>query len=135
MSSGIVGFIKSILGICETKPLSQDQWSLEGDKVRVKLSQKPDIIVKGGGAYLKGPGLKQPILVVRTDDDKYLAFSDLCPHGHRKIDPMPGQRMLRCCSFNHSTFDYEGKSLSGPAKESLPHYTVEMDKGDLLVKL
>ena len=135
MSSGIVGFIKSILGICETKPLSQDQWGLEGDKVRVRLSQKPAVIVKGGGAYLKGPGLKQPILVVRTDDDKYIAFSDRCPHGHRKIDPMPGQRMLRCCSFNHSTFDYEGKSLSGPAKESLPHYTVEMDKGDLLVKL
>jgi hypothetical protein len=36
--AGTFDFIKSVIGICETKPLSHDLWRLEGNKVRVKLN-------------------------------------------------------------------------------------------------
>ena len=136
MSGGIAGFAKAVRGICETKPLSQDLWRLEGDTVRVKLSGKSAIIAKGGGTYLQDKGLTRPILVVRTDDDKYLAFTNRCTHvGHRRIDPVPGQKTLRCCSVFHSTFDYEGKRLSGPARKPLTRHETSFDKDDLLIKL
>lgn len=135
MSGGISGFVKALGGVCDTEPLSQDLWSLEGDVVRVKLSGRQDIIERGGGTYLQGKGLARPILVVRTDDDNYLAFTNRCTHiGHRKIDPVPGQKTLRCCSLFHSTFDYEGRRLSGPAKDPLTRHEVVLDKGDLLIK-
>ena len=79
------GFIKAILGICQTKPLSSDLWSLEGDKVRVKLSQMPEPLPKGGAVYLTGQGLSMPILILRTEDDKYLAFANRCTHFGRKL--------------------------------------------------
>ena len=44
---GVTGFIKSILGICQTKPLNRDLWSLEGNKAQVKLSQIPTPLPKG----------------------------------------------------------------------------------------
>jgi cytochrome b6-f complex iron-sulfur subunit len=136
MSGGIAGFVKALGGVCDTKPLSQDMWSLEGDAVRVKLSGKPDIIERGGGTYLQGKGLTRPVLVVRTDDDKYVALTNRCTHvGHRKIDPVPGEKTLRCCSVFHSTFDYEGKPLSGPAKDPLTRHEVMLDKGDLVIKI
>ena len=130
------GFIKSLLGICQTKPLSGDLWSLEEDKVRVKLSQMPEPLQKGGAIYLKGQGLPGSILILRTEDDQYLAFVNRCTHLlGRKLDPVPGKSVLRCCSVGHSTFDYEGNRLSGWAKEPLNCYAVELSDGDLIITL
>ena len=127
---------KAILGICETKPLSNDLWSLEENKVHVKLSQMPDPLPEGGAVYLKGEGLDKPILIVKTKEGQHLAFENRCTHGmHRKLDHIPGESKLRCCSMGHTTFDYEGNRLSGPAKDSLTRYVVEESGGDLIVTL
>src|SRR4030042_1244923 len=123
--------IKAILGICETKQLSSDLWSLEENKVHVKLSQMPAPLPEGGAIYLKGKGLSKPVLIVRTGEGQYLAFKNSCTHGHRKLDPVPGESKLRCCSFGHSTFDYEGNRLSGSAKAPITRYAVEESAGAL----
>ena len=133
--AGLVSLIKSILGICETKPLSPDLWSLEGNKVRVKLGQIPELSQKGGAVYLKGQGLHKPVLLLKTEDDQYLAFANKCTHMGRKLDPVLGEPLLRCCSIGHSTFDYEGRRISGLAKEPLTRYAVELIDGDLVVAL
>ena len=65
----------------------------------------------------------------------YLAFRNVCPHGKRKIDPAPGEPLLRCCSVNHSKFDYDGNRLSGPAKEALTKYETTVSEGNLLITL
>ena len=130
--AGIGSFFKALMGICETKPLGPDLWSLEGGKAVV---QKPDSIPKGGAAYLQGKGLQQPLLIVHTDDDRYLSFTNVCPHGKRKIDPVAGGGKLRCCSVNHSKFDYDGKPLSGPAKEPLKRHQVELNQGNLVLTI
>ena len=85
--------------------------------------------------YLEGKGLEQPVLIVRTEDDRYLAFSNRCTHGGRKLDPVPGEPVLRCCSIGHSTFDLEGNLLSGPAKEPLHRYEVAAGDGDIVISL
>jgi len=126
---------KALLGICETKQLSDDLWSLEEKRAHVKLSQMPDPLLQGGAVYLKGKGLGKPVLIVKTEEGQYLAFENKCTHGGRKLDPVPGESKLRCCSFGHSTFDYEGRKLSGTAKGPLTRYEVEESGGDLIVKL
>lgn len=131
--AGVFGFFNALLGKCETKPLSPELWSVEGDKVIVKLSQKPDAIAKGGAAYLEGKGLQEPLLIVRTNDDKYLSFTNRCTHFKRKIDPVSGEAKLRCCSVFHSKFDYDGKPLSGPAKDPLKRHQVELSQGNLVL--
>lgn len=130
-----MGLIKAIFGICETKPLSGDLWSLEGNKVQVKLSHMPEPLPKGGAVYLRGGGLPKPVLILRTEDDRYLAFEDRCTHFGRKLDPVPGEAKLRCCSLFHSTYDLEGKNISGAAKRPLTSYAVEQSDGDLIITL
>jgi len=115
--------------------MSSNLWSLEGNKVHVKLSQMPDPLSEGGAIYLKGKGLGKPVLIVRTEEDQYLAFENSCTHGHRKLDPVAGESKLRCCSFGHSTFDYDGNRLSGSAKDPIKRYVVEESDGDLIVTL
>ncbi len=133
--AGLAGIIKSILGICETKPLSPDLWSLEDGKVRVKVGQISELAEKGGAVYLAGQNLSKPILIVRTEGEQYLAFADRCTHFGRKLDPVPGEPLLCCCSLNHSTYDYEGKTVGGPAKKPLTGYSVDLVDGDLMITL
>lgn len=130
-----MSIFKAVLGICETKPLGSNLWSLEGSKVQVKLSQMPEPLPKGGAVYLKGGGLSKPVLLLRTEDDRYLAFEDRCTHFGRKIDPVPGEAKLRCCSLFHSTYDLEGKNISGAAKMPITSYAVEQSDGDLIITL
>lgn len=141
----IINFFKRLFGVCETKALESELWSVEEDnQVRVKLSdpEMPELCEAGKGVFLKGKGLRRPILLVRTENDQYLAFTNRCTHWlHRRLDPVPGpdpgQPVLRCSSIGQSTFDYEGNRLSGPAKaeECLTRHEVELSEGDLLITL
>ena len=62
----IGGLVKAVMGICETQPLDPELWQLEGDKLRVKISQLPELCQRGSAIYMKGPGLKWPVLLLRT---------------------------------------------------------------------
>lgn len=130
-----MSIFKAVLGICETKPLGGELWSLEGNKVKVKLSQMSEPLQKGGAVYLKGGGLTTPVFLLRTEDDRYLAYEDRCTHFGRKLDPVPGEAKLRCCSLFHSTYDLDGKNISGAAKTPLTNYVVEQNDGDLVITM
>lgn len=141
----IINFFKRLFGVCETKALKSELWSLEEDnRVRVKLSdpEMPELCEAGKGVFLKGKGLRRSILLVRTENDQYLAFDNRCTHLlHRRLDPVPGpdpgQPVLRCSSLGQSTFDYEGNRLSGWAKAEacLTRHEVELSEGDILITL
>jgi cytochrome b6-f complex iron-sulfur subunit len=136
--SWIINFFKSLLGICETKSLNPELWSVEDGKAVVKLSEMPELCEKGKGVYLKGQGLPRSILILRTENDQYLAYTNRCTHvGHRKLDPVPGPEpdkpVLRCCSISHSTFDCEGNRLTGPARDPVARHEVERRDGDLAI--
>ena len=137
----IVNFFKALFGTCETKSLKSDLWTVEEDgKITVKLDEMPELCEQGKAVYLKGHGLKKTILVVRTEADTYLAYTNRCTHmTHRKLDPIPGpdpgQPILRCCSLGHSQFDCEGNRLSGPAKDPLIQHEVELSEGNLVITL
>jgi len=130
-----MGIFKSVLGICETKPLSTNLWKLEDGKIKIKLGEGTNLINEGDAVYLKGAGLPNPVLIVRDEDDKYLAFANKCTHGKRKLDPVHGERVLRCCSFGHSTFDYDGNVIKGTAKNPITKYDVEVSVDSLIVTL
>ena len=55
--------------------------------------------------------------------------------GHRRIDPVPGEDKIRCCSVGKSTFEYSGKLISGSAKESLDPLALESDGGKLIISV
>jgi len=133
---GLLGFLKAVFGICATKPLADDLWSLDGGVAKIKVSDVPELAASGGAVYLQGKGLQKPILVIKSESGDILAFANSCTHIGRKIDPVAGETRLRCCSIGHSTFDYDGNVLSGGAKEPLKKYTVEVDEsGGLTISL
>jgi cytochrome b6-f complex iron-sulfur subunit len=131
----LIGFFKAVMGICETPPLDAELWTLEGNQVTIRLGEAAALAPVGGAARLEGEGLASSVLIVHTGADDYLAFENRCTHGGRRLDPVEGTAELRCCSVNHSRFDYQGNKLSGPAKGPLKKYAVEKRGEELIVTL
>jgi nitrite reductase/ring-hydroxylating ferredoxin subunit len=131
--SFLIDFFKALAGICETNPLSEDHWELQENKVVVRVSDVPELQRQGGAVYLQGGGLGTPILVVRGGDDSYHCFENRCTHMGRRLDPVQGKAESRCCSVSHSTFDYQGAKLSGPAKGPIRPFASHVEGGELVI--
>jgi nitrite reductase/ring-hydroxylating ferredoxin subunit len=128
-------FFKAIFGVCETPPLNEQVWRMEGKRVTIRLAEATALAPVGGAVRLNGKELASSVLIVHADTDEYLAFENRCTHGGRKLDPVEGRRELRCCSVGHSRFDYQGNKLSGPANSPLTLYRVEKQAEELIVTL
>jgi cytochrome b6-f complex iron-sulfur subunit len=133
--SALTNFFKALAGICQTEPLDEDLWSFGQNRARVKVGQAPELKNPGGAVYLKGKGLQKPVLIVALDGGEYLCVLNRCTHFYRKLDPVPGEQKLRCCSVNHSTFDHEGNKLSGPARKPLTVYQWKLEDGELVIDI
>jgi Rieske Fe-S protein len=132
-----MGIFKRIFGICATQvPANSGCWSYAGGKLEVILDNAPELSQKGGAVRLEGPSLPKRVLVVHGQDGAFHAFPNRCTHiGHRRIDPLPGEDKIRCCSVGQSTFEYSGKLISGSAKESLEPLALEWDGSKLVISV
>ena len=130
---GFLGFFKALFGICATKALADNMWSLSDGAANVKVGDVPELAEKGGAVYLQGKGLAKPILVVKSQNGDYLVFTNSCTHLGRRLDPVAGEDKLRCCSIGHSVFDYDGNVVSGGAKDPLTKHEVTLGEDGVLV--
>jgi cytochrome b6-f complex iron-sulfur subunit len=133
--SVITDFLKALAGICDTKPLSPDHWELQGNKAVVRIREVPELQGPGGAVYLRGKGLGTPVLIVRGDDGSYNCFSNRCTHMGRRLDPVKGKPVVRCCSVGHSTFDDQGSQLSGPARKPIQVYSSHVENDELVITI
>ena len=131
-----MGFFKRLFGICDTKPPADSgSWKLDKGTLELDLGRVPELEGQGGAVRLEGDPLPSRVLVVHGQDGSFHAFENKCTHGGRRIDPLAGEEKIRCCSVGKSTFDYEGKRLSGSAKEDLKVLSVTKDEGSLKIRL
>jgi nitrite reductase/ring-hydroxylating ferredoxin subunit len=131
-----MGFIKRILGICETKPPKDAScWSYSGNKIEIDLSRAPELDPEGGALRLEGRGLPERVLLVHGRDGEFHAYRNRCTHMGRRLDPLPGNKTVQCCSVSKSGFGYSGSVISGPAKGPLTLFPVQSRKGSLLISI
>ena len=129
---------KQLIGICETRvPQDPESWKLFNNKIEIDLNRVPELSQAGNAIRLEDDGLPVRVLVVHGVDNNFHAFKNRCTHysGGRRIDPVPGKPLIRCCSIGKATFDYEGKVISGPAEKELITYPVEIRKNKLFISL
>jgi nitrite reductase/ring-hydroxylating ferredoxin subunit len=126
-----------IFGICATKkPEDEGCWYYENGKVIVDLSRTPELSKPKGAVRLeKTKDLPLRMLVFKSEDGRYHAFHNQCAHAKRRLDPIPGEQQVQCCSIGKSTFDYEGKVVSGTAKGNVRTYSVILEDGTLEITI
>lgn len=91
----------------------------EDETVVVKLDDKSGLSKVGGSETIETKSGK--VIVVRTGDMAFSAYSALCTHkgGPLKYDAAAKQLV---CPWHASKFDAEGKPVGGPAKQPLATY-------------
>ncbi len=125
-----------IFGISATKsPQNEDCWTYSAGKITINLGQSPELSQKGGAIRLEGRNLPKKVLVIHGDDGNYHAFCNRCGHAGRRLDPVPDTQTVQCCSIGKATYNYDGKILSGPAKEPVSPYQTQVENGNLIVTL
>lgn len=125
-----------LFGIPATRP-PQDPgcWSIGGGQLTIDLAKAPELSSKGGAIRLEGSGLPHRVLVFQDDEGTYRAYRNACGHVGRRVDPVPGDGTIQCCSFNHATYDYDCNKLEGPGDKPVTQHTVQEQDGKLIVEL
>jgi len=128
-----MSFFKALCGICYSPKLDNSLWQYQDGTLLLKREdyEKQNSM----GVYMTGGGLPNPVLLFRGNDGVLYAIKNVCSHMRRKIDPVPGSNTLRCCSVMHSSFDYSGRKLSGPANKDLVAYDLSQKGHDILIKV
>ena len=125
-----------IFGIPATKLAANPEcWRYEQGSLTVTLSKAPELEPKGGAIRIEGKGLPARVLLYRDDEGQLRAINNKCGHMGRRIDPVPGEKCLQCCSVNAAAYDYAGKKLAGPGESPVAPLDVEEKDGKLVVKL
>ncbi|MBF0450162.1 MAG: Rieske 2Fe-2S domain-containing protein [Candidatus Magnetomorum sp.] len=125
-----------LLGLSATsKPLDDQCWTFSDGKIEINLNLAKELTAIGGAVRLEKKQLPENILVIHGTDDKYYAFNNKCKHMGRRMDPVPGTQTIQCCSIGKTTYDYDGKAISGSGKGKLCKYPVEKSLDRLVIRL
>ncbi len=125
-----------IFGICVTKPPADAGcWVVAQNTITVNLAAAPELSPKSGAIRLEGKGLAQRVLLFRDDAGVLRALENKCAHKGRRIDPVPGEGILQCCSVNAAAYEYSGKKIEGPGEGQLKVLEVREENGKATVAL
>lgn len=132
-----MGFFKRLFGLPVTgTPGDDSSWKvIDGQKIELKLESVPALAKPGGAIRLEGKGLEPRLLVLHGIDGVFRAYKNNCACSGWRIDPVDGEEKVRCCTLAQSTYDYDGKRVSGPAEKDLETFSVDEEEGKLVVRL
>ncbi len=125
-----------LFGVCATRPpLDASCWHVQDGHLVINLEKAAELNEMGGSIRLNGETLREKLLVFKGDDGKFHAVKNQCGHGGRRVDYAPGENVIKCCSVGCSTYDYEGKVLSGPATKGLTIYPVQVEDTEIIIDI
>jgi len=108
-------------------PADPGCWAVEGDCLTVDLARAPELAPVGGAMRIEDARLPDRVLVVHGEDGQYRGFRNRCACGGFRIDPVPGQEKIRCCTPMQSTYDYAGNPLSKTVNRQLDLLPASVD--------
>jgi nitrite reductase/ring-hydroxylating ferredoxin subunit len=86
----------------------------------------------GGARVFHFPSAADPCLLVRTDDESYVAYSQKCTHLSCAVYFDPGKRRIECPCHEGAFSAADGRVLQGPPPRPLPRIRLER-RGDEIV--
>ncbi len=118
-------------------PLAGDQGAatlVEGNVV-LALDRLPELTEKNGAVRLESEALPVRLLVFRDGDGNLRAYRNECAHAKRRLDPIPGEKHLQCCSMGHTTYDYQGQVVAGDVEGSVTPYPVREEGDQAIIEI
>ncbi len=129
-------FFQRLFGIPATKkPADSTAWSYAEGILQVDIAKTPELSADGGSVSIEDPALPDRVLVFKGKNGSFHAYSNRCKHAGRRLDPVPGENQIQCCSISRTLYTYDGSIVEGPAKGSLKKYEVEERDNKIKIQL
>jgi nitrite reductase/ring-hydroxylating ferredoxin subunit len=90
-----------------------------------------DDIPVGGAIAFQYPGKDDPCLLLRTADDRLLAYGQKCTHLSCAVVPRLERGELHCPCHVGSFDAATGRPIAGPPRRALPRIVVEVREGTI----
>jgi Rieske Fe-S protein len=85
----------------------------------------------GGTLTFRYPGPHDDCVLIRTANDRVLAYSQKCTHLSCAVVPEPERQVIHC-PCHHGYFDLStGRPIAGPPRRPLPRITLEIRAGQI----
>ncbi len=111
--------------------LLQNYWRRAQGALPVVAIGAADAIPVGGSQVFYYPTEHDPSILVRLDEDTFVAYDRLCTHLLCPVIPLPEQGQLHC-PCHEGVFDLAtGQPLAGPPQRPLARITLEIRNGTL----
>lgn len=117
------------------EPRDEGCWTYENQTLTVWLDRAQELKPKGGALRLDDKALPDRILVVHGIDENYYVYANHCACGGFRIDPVPGEEKIRCCTLMKATYTYAGDALSDHVDKGLTVYPLMREGNCLRVDL
>ena len=122
----------------KTPPIQPGAYIIENGKLRITLTQAPELANIGGSIKIPDPKLPEPLIIARTGSGQFAVMSLKCTHAGREIEYLSQSQQFQCSKCNHSLFDINGSPIQGPAKRPLNKYSSRLgllDRNKLTIYL
>jgi Rieske Fe-S protein len=99
-------------------------------RVELPLADFPELREVGGGLVGRANGIPEPIAITRADQAVFIALSGLCTHASTVL-VFNRLNATFDCPLHGSTFELDGRVVTGPAERPLRLLPTELT-GDVL---
>ena len=125
------GSLCGALAGCGSAPQTPDQNLVSlpaviGGRVEIPIDMFPMLQEVGGGVVGRARGFDEPLAITRQGDKSFFAFAAMCTH-MACVVRWNGLNATLDCPCHGSTFDLDGKVLTGPATKPLRLLPTEFD--------
>lgn len=114
--------------------INGESYSVEEDKVIVKLDIVPELSEVGSAVSIMHDSDRLSIIIIRLKDDDYVVASNQCTHREKPMGYDKEARQL-VCSSGKSKFRLDGSVITGPAEKSLHIYRWRLSQSNLIIDL
>jgi Rieske Fe-S protein len=124
---GAAGMLLPMLDSCGTvQKTTVFKTEAKGNMIEVPLS----LFEKGNTQFVRAKGQYYDIAVQQHEDKSYTALLMRCTHMDNQLTATGGGYH---CNLHGSEFDKDGNVKKGPAEHPLLHYTVTVEKDNLII--
>jgi Rieske Fe-S protein len=117
-----------VTGGLERLPEAQD------GRILIPVAQFPQLLKVGGCVVGESAGMADPLAIAREKEDRFLAVRALCTH-MTCILRFNELNVTLDCPCHGSTFETDGRVITGPAQQPLRSLTTRFDGTMLSVLL
>jgi len=125
----------TITKIGNTPAINPDSYALTNNILTIDLSKEVNLSQVGEAVKIKHSDIPNGLIIAHVEENRFEVASLLCTHRGVEVEYDHEQTNFSCASLGGSTYEINGKNISGPATKPLKDSEAALKDGILTIKI